>query len=395
MKRSHPLAYGGAAVVVAAAVLFIHLVAASGSAARSGRVRVFRGNVSPPGLEVRGDALVAADGRSRRLDVPASGGMLGSALPVGAVSPDGKTLAYNSFHWNRSVDRFKSYAEQGIDTGDPLAVPTIRLRDLASGREHPLEAGSMSVAWRADGALAYVRGNPPAYRANLPFTTDVVVRSADGRVEAWTSSPDRYEVVGWAGRTLLVQREVAGDTPDLLALDGPGPARVVAASVLFLAISPDGTQALVAQTAADDPHPRIRLLRVADGSEVASMPISDARDPVSGEPLLSVYGPADWRADRAVLPSETGLLVLRIDDGLRVEQVLRLDAATLPDGSVLEPRFADDRRVVAWGGLPETRPNVQAVQYSCDRFALTCTRSAPVAPANAPRPVYDLSGGER
>jgi hypothetical protein len=382
-------------VLVAAAVLSIHLVAASGSAARSGRVRVFRGNVSPPGLEVRGDQLLAADGRSRALDVPASGGMLGSALPVGAVSPDGKTLAYNSFHWNRSVDRFKSYAEQGINTGDALAVPAIRLRDLASGRERPLEAGSMSVAWRADGALAYVRGEPPAYRANVPFTANVVVRSGDGRVEAWTSSPDRYEVVGWAGSTLLVQREVAGDTPDLLAFERPGSSRTVAPSVLFLAISPDGSQALVTQTAADDPHPRIRLLRVADGAEVASMPISAAEDPVTHEPLLSVYGPADWEGSRAVMPSETGLLVLKIDGGLRVDQVLHLDAAAKPDGSLFEPRFGGDRTITAWAGLPETRPNVQAVQYACDRFALSCTRSAAVAPAAAPRPVYDLSRGAR
>jgi hypothetical protein len=395
MKRSHRLAYGGAALVVAAAVLSVHLVAASGNSVRSGRVRVVRGNIPPPGLEVRGDVLVGADGRSKRLDVPAAGGLLGSALPIGAVSPDGKTLAYNSFHWNRSVDRFKSYAELGIDTGDVLAVPAVRLRDLASGRERPLEPGSMSVAWRADGALAYVRGEPPAYRANLAFTANVVVRFADGRVEAWTSSPDRYEVVGWAGRMLLVQREVAGGTPDLLAFDAPGSARTLASSVLFLAISPDGTRALVAQTAADDPHPRIRLLRVADGSEIASIPISDARDPVTDEPLLNVYGPADWRGERAVMPSETGLLVLRIDDGLRPEQMLHIDAATMADGSLLEPRFAGDRTIVAWGGRPETRPNVQVVQYSCNRFALTCTRSAAVAPADAPRPLYDLSGGAR
>jgi hypothetical protein len=190
-----------------------------------------------------------------------------------------------------------------------------------------------------------------------------------------------------------VQREVAGASPDLLAFDGPGSWRTLASSVLFLAISPDGSEALVAETAADDPHPRIRLLRVADGAEVASMLISDAEDPATHEPLLSVYGPADWEGSRAVMPSETGLLVLRVDGGLRVDQVLHIDAATKPDGTLFEPRFAGDRTITAWAGLPETRPNVQAVQYACDRFALSCTRSAAVAPTAAARPVYDLSGG--
>ena len=252
----------------------------------------------------------------------------------------------------------------------------------------------MSLAWRDDGALAYVRGDPPAYRANLPFLANVLVRTANGGVEQWSADAARYEVAAWAGKTLLVQKDSAGGAPDLVAFDGPRSSRTLATSVLFLGVTPDGRDALVAQTAADDPHPRIRLVRVADGTEVASIAIADARDPVTDDPLLGVYGPGGWRGERVVLPSETGLLVLRVDTGsIAVDQVIHVDAATKADASLLEPRFVDDRTITAWGGVPGTAPHMQVAQYVCDRVALTCTRSAPITPAEAPRPVYDLSGG--
>ena len=50
----------------------------------------------------------------------------------------------------RPIDWTKSFAELAIETGDPLAGPAIRLRDLASGRETSLDEGSASIAWRGD-----------------------------------------------------------------------------------------------------------------------------------------------------------------------------------------------------------------------------------------------------
>jgi dipeptidyl aminopeptidase/acylaminoacyl peptidase len=311
-----------------------------------------------------------------------------------SVSPDGKLVAYNSFRWNREIDWHKSFADEGIQTGDPLGAPMIRLRDLATRHETALEPGSQSLAWRGDGALAYVRGVPPVYRANLPFQAEVVVRTPDGRMAVWTSEPDRYEILGWAGQALLVQRSFPGGAPDIVAMAGPSESHVVATSSLFIAISPDGANVLVEPSPAEVDHPRIRLVRVADGSELASLPVEDARDPVTGDHLAFVYGPGDWRGDHAVVASETGLLVLHTGETLQIEQVLRLEDAARPNGSLFEPRFADDRTIVAWGGLPESKPPV-AVQYACDRFALSCARSAPAAPTNVPRLVYDLSGGTR
>jgi hypothetical protein len=269
---------------------------------------------------------------------------------------------------------------------------------LRSGREVVLEPGSQSVAWRSDGALAYVIGDPPAYRANLPFLSNVVVRSAiDAAPAQWSTGPARYRVLGWAGRTLLVAVGQVGASPDLVAIDAPGRARTLSEASLLLGISPDGTRALVTETPAETAHPHVRLLRIADGAEVAAIPVADARDPVSGDPTAWISAPGSWLDDRVVVGSETGLVIFRVEDSISVDQVLHIDSATRQDGALFEPHFVDRdaRTIVAWSGVPGTQPRVRAMQLRCDRIALACTRSAAVAPGEIPRPVDDLSGGGR
>jgi hypothetical protein len=213
---------------------------------------------------------------------------------------------------------------------------------------------------------------------------------------AWTSDADRYTVLAWAGSTLVVQRDAAGAAPDILALDAPGQVRPLASESSFLGVSPDGTQALIAESPAATPTPRVLLVRIADGTTVASIYVADAKDPVSGEPSTWILGPASWTGDHVAAASSTGLVVLSTSGGLRVDQVLHLDAATKPNAVLFEPRFvdADARTITAWGGIPGTQP-VQIAQYACDRFALTCTRGPALAADDPPRPVYDLSGGTR
>jgi hypothetical protein len=398
MKRIPRWALGGAILGLTAAALAVHLVAASGVTARSGRLSVHRGAVGPPAAEIRGNVFVTPGKRAQRLDEPASAPLVGTQGPLAALSPDGKVLAYNSFRWNRSIDWSKSFADEGIATGDALGVPTIRLHDLATGGETALEAGSQSLAWRTDGALAYTVGDPAAYRANLPFLADVVVRTTPEAVpQRWSAAPARYHALGWAGSTLLVARAEPGSTPDVVAFDGPGAARTLAPSSLLLGISPDGMRAVVAETPAETQHPHVRLLLVSDGSELASVPVSDAVDPVTGDALAWVSSPGSWQDDHLVVGSETGLVVLRVGESLAIEQVLHLDSATKPNATLFEPRFtdADAHTIVAWSGVPGTEPHMQAAQIRCDRFALSCTGSAAAAPAGVPRLVYDLSGGNR
>src|SRR5205823_9425036 len=118
-----------------------------------------------------------------------------------------RLVAYGTWTWTRAIDWSKAFDEQGIATGDPLGTPTLRIHDTHGNRDRALEPGTFGASWRADGALAYARGDPASYRANLPFLADVVVRgSATAEPVPWTHEPDRYRVVGWAGRRLIIAR---------------------------------------------------------------------------------------------------------------------------------------------------------------------------------------------
>src|SRR5207244_5803959 len=104
-----------------------------------------------------------------------------------------------------------------------------------------------------------------------------------------------------------------------------------------------------------------------------------------------------WLGDRVVMPSSSGLLVLRASpSSLSVEQVIHVDSATQPNGRLWEPRFADQssRTIVTWSDLSGTEAGHSA-QLVCDRFALTCTQGSAVPFAQAPRAVFDASGGDQ
>jgi hypothetical protein len=389
----------GLALALGAAVgLGINELTASGSAARSGKLRVAAAKQSPPGRYVQGAALVDDHGR-RPLSEPGLAPLVGGSGPIAAPSPDGRLIAYNSWRWTKRIDWTLSFGQQGIETGDALGLPRLRVLDLQSGKDDALEPGTFSIAWRSDGALAYVRGDPVSYRANLPFLDDVYVRARPtGKVQAWTTQPDRYLVDGWAGTTLIVERGQPGGGGDILALDQPGSVRVLARSSTFLAISPEGNHVLVAQGVADVPDPKVSLVDVSSGKAIASMPISSIADPTTGMPIQWIGGPGDWRGGDVALTASSGLVVLNAgSDRLAVEQVLHLDSATRPNGMLWEPRFTDDsaRSIVTWSDVPGSGEQSRSVQFTCDRYALRCARGAEVPSAEAPRPVYDESGGAR
>ena len=116
----------------------------------------------------------------------------------------------------------------GDDGPDPLGTPTPRIHDTHGNRDRALEPGTFGAAWRADGALAYARGDPVSYRANLPYLTNVVVRaSATADPLAWTEQADRYRVYGWAGDRLIVTRGQEGGEADAEVLDRPGKIRLL------------------------------------------------------------------------------------------------------------------------------------------------------------------------
>lgn len=140
----------------------------------------------------------------------------------------------------------------------------------------------------------------------------------------------------------------------------------------------------------------MRLIRIADGSEAAALPLSSIVDPTLSAPVAWVAGPADWEGDHVVAASETGLVVLTVaGDAIGVEQVLHLDAATAPNGMLYEPRFtASGGSVVVWEDVSTPLGHQwSSAQLVCDRATLSCVESAPVASTHQPRPVYDRSAG--
>jgi hypothetical protein len=344
---------------------------------------------SPPGLYTVGNALHGLPGRPRATlaaapVAPLAGWLTPAAVPAG----EGRYVAYNVWRELRPDDPALSWDDQGIEPGDPLATPSLRVYDAETGRDELLEEGAFSVAWRADGALAYFKGAERDYRAGIPYVGDIVVRaSADAPPEVWTLKRGRYIVVGWAGRRLIAYRELEGEALDLLVLDGPGEVRVVAEDSALVAIAPDGRELFVEQGPAHG-RPAVRIVGVEDGRERALL------DLISVDPAVGAVSYAgDWAGDLVVAPSASGLAVFRVSEGrIALEQALRIGDA---EAGVIEPRFADlqGQRISAWTSTP-----AGAVFLDCERASARCARSIPLPEARGTgrfsvwrRPVYNPS----
>jgi hypothetical protein len=321
------------------------------------------------------------------LAAPPVAPLAGWLTPAAVPSPDGRHLAYNVWRELRPDDPKLSWTDQGIEPGDPLASPSIRVHDSASGADSLLEEGAFSLAWRGDGALAYFKGAERDYRAAVPYVGDVVVRSSpDSPSEIWSRQHGRYIVAGWAGSSLVAYRESEGEALDVLVFDGPGRVRVLAANSGLVALSPDGRQAFLEQGPAQG-RPSVRVVDIESGRQVARLDLTRV------DPAVGTVGYAgDWRGGRVVASSASGLAVFRVGHGrIVLEQAVRIPGQTLA-----EPRFADSlgRRITAW---TEDRAGA-GVLLDCDRVAKRCARLVPLPRARGlrgfpvwRRPVYNPS----
>jgi hypothetical protein len=284
----------------------------------------------------------------------------------------GDLVAYNSWADARPLESDPSLSRQGVRPGEPVGTPSVRVYDHASGRDSLVERGSYSPAWRDDGALAYARGVTPAFRPGEPYLTDVVVRaSVHGPAVVWSAAPARYVVYGWAGDHLLVYRLGDDESVETLVFDGPGRMRLLNRGSI-VAVSPDGTEAFVL----GPDNASVRVLRVADGSELASLD----REAAAGSYDWLAYA-GSWVGDHVVASGSPGLVVFRVSGGsISVEQTLKLDPAAAPAG-VQEPTFADGdgTTVTATAELPPVPGRAAESQFlDCDRTTLTCVRGEPV-----------------
>jgi hypothetical protein len=345
------------------------------------------GPPQPPGLYAVGATVFGFPGGPSRLAAPPVAPLAGWLTPAAVPSPDGRYVAYSVWKEIRRDDPKLSWTDQGIEPGDPLATPSLRLHDTANEADVLLEEGAFSLAWRADGALAYFKGAERDYRAAVPYAGDVVVRSSlEAPPEVWSLERTRYIVAGWAGSSLVAYRESEGEVLDVLVLDGPGRVRVLAANSALVALSPDGRQAFLEQGPAQG-RPSVQVRDVESGKQVARLDLTRI------DPAVGAVGYAgDWRGGRVVATSASGLAVFRVGGGrIALEQAVRV-----PGQGISEPRFADSagRRITAW-----TEDKAGAgVLLDCDQATKRCLRLRPLPRAHGMRgfpvwrrPVYNPS----
>jgi hypothetical protein len=366
MKR---VAVFGALVAVAVTVTIFGVFGAHGGEPRTGPLLVRSGLERAPGRFVRGDGLFEENGKRAALGAGVSGAMMGPLSPVAVESPDGSFVAYNSWHELRPVDPERSFSSQGIAQGDALGTPSLRIH-AADGRDFSLHRGAYSAAWRSDGAIAFVRGVDPEFRAGRTYTGQIVVQAGiHGRPLQWTTDAARYVVYAWAGDRLLFYRIGEGETLRLLVADEPGRMRELSDGSA-IAVSPDGTRVAVA--APDSKS--VRVLDVATGGERGWLDLTTA-----SPPLAWVGYSGSWADNHVVAPANPGLAVFEVGDrSIELEQVLSLDHAQFPAG-VQEPRFTDDsaNEIVATVDVPPAagRDGVSFFLL-CNRSTRACERGA-------------------
>ncbi len=298
--------------------------------------------------------------------------LMGWLSPVAVTSNDGQDIFYNSWDWLKDIDWSESFSDQGIQTGAELGVPSLRHLNLATGVDALVAEGAFSIALRSDGALAWFQGDESTYRANTPFVGRLVVESDTGKTEAWTES-GRYVSLAWAGDTLLAYHELEGETHDLLAIDGPGSARVLEGGADLIALSPDGTKAFVATASYP---PTAAILEVSSGRTIASLDLTSTTDenPALTAERLAYAG--DWMGDSVVAEGATGLAFFSVEGGeIAVKGILRFPKDEYPFPAH-EPRFfGDETTVVTWLPVPGHEGKAEGRDYVyalCDEDSLTC-----------------------
>ena len=386
MKRVFGARTTAAAVAIAAGVAgtlaIFGVFGAHGAMPRTGPLSVHAGLEKLPGAFVRGDGLYTEKGGRSELAARVSGAMIGPLSPVAVRSSDGKLVAYNTWQELKTVDSDQSFSRQGIAEGDPLGTPSLRVHDDA-GKDFVLAHGAYSAAWQKDGAIAFVKGLDPNFRAGRTYTGQVVVRRGiHGPDVTWTSEPAHYVVYSWAGDRLLFYRIGLGEKPELLAADGPGKIRPLA-NGSAIAVSPDATRVAVLSEDATN----VRVLDVATGSEQSWLDVTTATPP-----LAWVGYSGSWVGDHIVAPASAGLAVFHAGSrSLELEQVLSLDRTQFPVG-VQEPRFVDDagNAIAASADIPPAKGG-GGVSFllQCDRIARSCQRGEPAPAKDWLRPVDD------
>lgn len=380
-EHRRALTLGALALGAAAAAAAVTVSIATGDAAR--RTAVFarvsslaasRGAVGP-GLSLDGSTVAQMRAGTKRTLGTVGGGdeviapLTGSLTPVGVTTADGAYVVYSSW---RQLARIKPDARgQGLSTGDPVGVPSVRLFDVRSGKDALLATGAASAAVSTAGAVAYLAGDSTVVRQDVEYTGRIVVADTpNAKPRVWTSRPGRYLPYAWAGTTLLAYRGVPdSEGADLYAFTGPDASSLLAPSAYVVAVSPDGNEILASVGTR-----MLERIRVTDGAVQDSL----ALDSLGSPGLHALMYSGSWRGDRVVANSDQGLVVLNIRGGLHVES--HFATPSFPHG-IAEPTFVDETRVQGWADLPDPsttagdvgEPAYDNALVECDLATGRCT----------------------
>jgi hypothetical protein len=175
---------------------------------------------------------------------------------------------------------------------------------------------------------------------------------------------------------LLFYREAEDEDLTLLIADGPGQVRTVAEHAGLIALSPDGSLALL--THFDNPGAReVSLYNVADIAELDRIDVS------SNDPPLGVVGPSgDWVNDLVVADAADpegvpGLVIFKVSDTkITLQQTLMFHPRDVP-ASLEEPRFTNNgERVAVRSAQFDSGRNFTGYVYlDCDLAANNCKKS--------------------
>lgn len=287
---------------------------------------------------------------SRSVSVSYFGPDCGSA--GAALSPDGRRLLYLS-----------------VATVGAIASPSLRLLDRLTGEDGIFAEGACAPAWAPDGRVAYLQGQGPVPTGDS-YPTKIVVRaSLFAAPVTWTADAGTYIGVHWAGNRLFASRRVplsgSAWAWELVLFLGPSATRSFGYESELVAVSPDGSRALVTTLPLvpleTTERATLRLIRLADGADLASLRLDPEAENLAPD--------GAWRGDRvlasvglfpggAMHPSP-GLFVISVaGDHLAVTAQFWFSSPFVgvgPFASYGKPFFVDADRVGALFALGRVR----------------------------------------
>jgi hypothetical protein len=318
-----------------------------------------------------------------RLAASASAPLIGSLAPLAVPSPAGDRYVYNS--WTQGADEVCSGdpSQRGnCKQPDPGAVfgrPALRVFTPSSGSDSVVETGGLSAAWRADGAIAYFKGDRPDVPADASrFVGHLYVRpSISAAGVQWTTFAARYVAVAWAGTTLIAYRQFEGERFDVLALAEPGAVRTLATDATVVAVSPDGRQIVVNRDTGGTSV--VSVVDVAGGATASTLDLAKTTDPDSGDPLAWVTYGGSWDGDLVAAESSAGVALFRVKSGkIGFDRMLVRKNRDYPMG-IHEPHLFREKSgkldLIAWAPIDGSGKNRVHAVVTCDVSAKSCKRN--------------------